>query len=250
MKTVLVCLFFVLFGASLQAEMRYWRNVDGMRFEGEFSKELFDVYYFRTPGGKEIKIPADKLDPVDVDYLRITVPPRIEVVFLKSALFKKRSIVTSPDDVIEIITGKVTIKKISQLPYDGMMIAEVFLLGREVNREVNEKPVYRLLGKKTERFVFGDEKNPEHMFSLTSEVRKYVREDLPWGAEYFGHVVVVMDEKRNILWFESRLQDLKQENLADLRKIPVNSFLNGLGQRVPVPRPINRDDQSRWMALF
>lgn len=253
MKTVWAGLFFLLISVSLQAEMRYWRNVDGKRFEGEFSQELFDVYYIRTPGGAEIKIPIDKLDPVDAEFLKVSVPPKVEVKFLKSGMVKKRHDSVEPDDVIEIVTGKATIKKISKLAYVGTLTAEVFMIAKERNREVNKNDVYRLITKKRESFTFSEEKNAKYEITLTGEARSFVRDDLNdafWGCEYFGYVVLVTDAKNNVVAIDSKLRDFNAENVADLRKVPVNSFFNERGQRVPVPRPKDSRDLSLWMAYF
>ncbi len=262
MKTVRVCLFFVLICFSLQAEMRYWRNVDGTRFEGEFSQELFDVYYIRTKGGADIKLPVDKLDPVDAEFLKAWAPPRIEIDFRKKGDRKVRysgNNVVPPSDSIEIVTGTVTIKKLSKLPYSGTLTVEAFLIGKELLKGrigfENSDDIYRVFAKKTDQFTFGEERNSQFVLTLTGEAPKFVRDDQldsqMMGFEFFGYVVLVTDAKKNVIAFDSgRLKALKVENMPDLRKVPLNSFCNERGQRVPVPRPRDAQDMGGFWARF
>lgn len=253
MKTAGLCLFLSLFvGFSSQAQMRYWTDVDGNRFEAAYEKEMFDVFYFKTRTGKTVKLPFEKISQIDIDHLKNTLPPKMEIEFLKKGERKKRDPGVPANDVIEIVTGRVTLKKTGALPYDGVLTAEAYLIAKEVNQNVE---AYRLFGRKVEKFSFSAENENTHRFEFSAEARKFEiggtdEGSVPWGCEYHGYVVFVFDAKKNIVAFSSDLPWMKEETAIELRKYRINTFFDEQCKKIPVPRAIWISDNAKWQALF
>ncbi|MBM4152328.1 MAG: hypothetical protein FJ220_02245 [Kiritimatiellaceae bacterium] len=249
MKTIGLCLVLMLIGVTAQA--RWWTDANGERFEAEFVKELFGTVYFKTPQGKEVRMGLDKMQPEDLDYLRLNEAPEMVIDVARKTTLKERHKVVPPDDIIDIVTLSVGVEKKGEYQFDGIIKAEVFAIGKEVSADYPD--VYRLVGKKQESFSFTNEvKNVfKHTVEVTVEVRRYKDEDgQPWGTKYEGYLVVLSDARGRQVGFLSDMNWAKPESLAALRTLKVSNFMDQKFQKLPVPRPTSLQDRSEWQAQF
>ena len=77
---------FILFLLSLNlsasvfsAEVRVWEDKNGNRYEGEFLRELFDKITICDLNGREHRLPVEDLSEHDQKYIRVMIPPQIEI---------------------------------------------------------------------------------------------------------------------------------------------------------------------------
>jgi hypothetical protein len=234
MKTVLFYIILLSTSVFAQAETRVWTDKNGKKFKAEFVQELFEAVTLRTSDGKELDIKVEHLSPEDLTYVRTMIPPEVTVSFSKQTLRKERSIYARPDDMIEIVTGVFTVEKERYPPYHGTLIAEVFMIGREVATP----EVYVLLGRSREAFTLTREDEEEHIFEVPVEVRRYPEyNDQNRGNEFAGYVIVVEDNSERRVALSSNLNWMTEDKIEALRELKAGNFLNQQFQKVSVPRP-------------
>lgn len=238
---IVFCMLFA-FWQNAGAEIRTWTDRKGREYEAEFVREMFDKVTLRETNGKEIRLGVDELSEHDQRYLRVMVPPEIEIDFFKQTVLKPRPVelYDSDNDETYIITGKVKLNKASRRPFTSRLRAELFLIGREYNDKK-----YILLSKTDSSFLFTE--SSEHAFesdpmdiALFTEYNNQRR-----GQEYVGHVLAISDAQGNLVKVETDLDWLadKVENLRDLYlhgKASVYSryFDKETVTKAPVPRPL------------
>jgi hypothetical protein len=233
-KAMLLCIVLFCGGLSAHAEMRTWTDINGRKFEAEFVQEIFESVILKTPKGKELDIKVNQLSPDDLTYVRTMVPPEVTVSFSTRTQRKERSIYARPDDEIQIVTGVITIEKERYPLYLGTLIAEVFMIGREIATP----DVYVLLGRSREDFTLTREDDEEHTFEVSVEARRY-REynDQTRGAEFAGYVIVIEDQSGHRVTQTSDISWMTEDKTEALRELYVRSFFNQSCRKVPVPRP-------------
>ncbi len=186
-------------------EVRTWKTKDGRTYEAEFVHELFDKLTLRTASGEEVRIPVDAFSEHDQKYIRVKIPPVMELDFRKATSIKPKPPENSdPDsDVITILSGKVTIKKKSNRTFTSRLKAELFLIGREVQ----DGDFYILLSKTESFFLLGEHNNDEHVFqSSPIELQVYTAFGvLRRGPEYRGYLIAVSDMDGNIVHVETNI---------------------------------------------
>ena len=142
---ILLCLFFLSFSAF--SEVRIWNNKDGSSYEAEYVREIFDKLTLETVDGKEVRIPVEDFSEHDQKYLRVMVPPNIEINFSKKTSIKPKpkEVADVDKDIITILSARVSITKDSKRPFTSGLKAELFLIGEEVT-----ETQYKILLSKTD----------------------------------------------------------------------------------------------------
>ncbi len=137
-------------------------------------------------------------------------------------------------DIINVVTAEVQVRKKSRAPFNGILRAEVYLIGKEVATDH-----YRLSGRGTSRVQFTEENQGVYTFQTSADFRVYEEyNDLEMrGAEYAGYLAVVMDSMGNRLAAETDLSWLKDEKIDALRKFHIDSFFDENCRKRSVPRP-------------
>lgn len=234
MKIVWFCTVLVLTVTFAQAEMRMWTDSNGKQFRAEFVQELFETIFLKTPEGKQRTLDVSKLSPQDLTYVRTMIPPEITISFAKQTVRKERSIYARPDDNIEIVTGVFTIKKERYPPYKGTLVAEVFMIGREIATP----DVYSLLDRIREVFTLTRENDDQHVFGVPVEVRRYPEyNNQTRGNEFSGYVIIVEDKSGKKVAQVSNLNWMTDDKIAALREFRSRTFFDQECRKEPVPRP-------------
>jgi hypothetical protein len=233
----------VFFCGSVSAEMRVWEDTSGTSVQAEFVREMFGAVELRRPSGKLHSIALENLSAQDTDYLRTRIPPEIELSVRTEAQAKERNQnATRAEyeqfaDDINVVTAEVQVKKKSSTAFNGILRAEVYLVGKEVATDH-----YRLSGKETFPVQFTEENQGKYTFQTSADFRVYEEYNNleTRGAEYAGFLVVVMDPLGNRLATQTDLSWLKDENdekIDALRKFYVDSFFDENCRKRSVPRP-------------
>lgn len=229
------------------AEMRIWTSKKtGMRVEAAYERMSSGKVRVRTVEGNPLTLALDSLSPIDMKYLRTVVIPEIEIDVSKDEEERpkcrvKTAIAVSTSDRTMMATVTVEVKKKSRFPYDGTMIAEVYLIGDERNTDD-----HRLVSKRKFPVTFTEENDGLCSFSLSGYFRAYVEYNGPnsygeeRGCEYAGYVVVVRDMTGKIAAFDTNLNYMedgfrdKIERLGGFREF---TFFADNVKRRSVPRP-------------
>jgi len=225
----------VIFCGSVSAEMRIWEDTSGMMVKAEFVREIFGAVELRRTDGALHSIPLGNLSSQDADYVRTRIPPEIELNVRKQKRDKVRNEeFVRGGDIISVITAEIEVKKTSRAPFNGILRAEVYLIGKEVATDH-----YRLSGRGTSRVQFTEENQGVYTFQTSADFRVYEEyNDLEMrGAEYAGYLAVVMDSMGNRLAAETDLSWLKDEKIDALRKFHIDSFFDENCRKRSVPRP-------------
>ena len=253
---ILTVLFFcgsVVAGSAVDMEMRIWEDASGKQVKAKYDRELFGDVQLRRPDGSLYVIPIENLSRQDLKYIRTRIPPEITVEARTRARPKERNpnyyreeYETFEDD-IDVCTLTVKIRKKGKELFLGTLQAELYLVGREVHPDYRD--FYRLSFKKTIKFKFPEEGDPEFETELSGDFRIYESYNYDTrGADFEGYLVVVTDAKGEKLSVKTNLNFLEEDVTVDgevvpwfkvdeLRKFREFTFFNKMCRRLSVPRP-------------
>lgn len=241
----LLTLYSVIFllGCSAFAEIRVWEDKSGHKYEAEFVRELFDKVTLRDKQGKEYRFAVEELSENDQKYIRVMVPPQLQIDFKKTSWNPPSpwDLWGEDNPLFTSITGEVTVQKISKRPFTSGLKAELYLIGKEVNGQE-----YILLGKTDSSFLLSEQNEYKHTFKSEPVVTRAYEENnhiQRRGEEYLGYLVVIFDTRGNIVkvvtsldWLADKvpqLQELYARGAASIR----SRYFDKTGHKVKVPRP-------------
>lgn len=221
--------------------MRVWEEKSGLQIKAEFVREIFGEIELRRPDGSLYSIPWENLSALDAEYVRTVIPPEVQLTVRKNEKAKVRNEkFVRAGDSMTTITIDVTVRKKSREPYNGVLRAEVYIVGQEVATDD-----YRLLGKSTSKVLFTDENRGLYSFSTSADSHVYeeYNEIETRGAEYAGYLVVVVDSAGNKLAVEKNLSWLEDDDVDKLRRFYIGAFFDETCRKRSVPRPKYYEDR-------
>ncbi len=251
MKKLIISLSLFFLSFSSFSEVRIWHDKEGIPYEAEYVRELFDKLTLKTTDGQEVRMPLEDFSEHDQKYLRVMVPPTLELSFTKRTMIKPRPL--EKGNMLRVITtvlsSKVTITKDSKRPFTSGLKAELFLIGEE-----NEQSQYKILLSKTDSsFLLPEKKGDTYEFKTKPiELRIYNSYKMRRGPVYIGYLVVLTDKhgntvqtKTDIPWLKDQVVE-KAEALRELYRRGAASqysrfFDKKTLQKLKVPRG-NRDN--------
>ena len=221
MKKNAICLFLLIINVSAFGEFRLWKDKAGNEYEAEYVREMFDKVTLRTVRGEEVRVRLDTLSEHDQKYLRVKVPPNIKIDFSKRTKRKPKPVEMGDldNDTTDILYATVTIAKESKRAFTSGLIAELFLIGKEVDGTQGE---YMILLSKTEKsFLLPEKRGDIYTFKadpITLKVYTEYNGTQRRGHEYIGYLVVVSDRQGNPVQIETNLSWLKSK-VPELREL-------------------------------
>ena len=226
-------------------DMRVWEDVDGAQVTGCFYSELFGKVTVEDEAGKKTILAIEKMSDPDKKYIRVMIPPKIEVeVRTKTNRVKPRPMALWRDDIEKVDVVTATVVKKSQRPFTSRLNAEVFMVAEEV-----EGDNYILLKRFDEEFLLMEEK--DYQYEVRSQPMltvKYtnITDNKPKGELYKGHLLIITSMQGDVVATDSNLPKWMQqpevvENLRELSKRGAPSLrsrhFDKSGKQVPPPRP-------------
>ncbi len=234
-------LFCMILCGSALAEVRIWKDRASNEYEAEFVRELFDKITLRDVDGKEHQVGVEELSDHDQKYIRVMVPPVMEIEFHRNFHIKPKPVELSDDDndTVTILWGDVRITKISNRPFTSGLHAELFLIAKEVAGEN-----YVLIDRTESDFLLEEDK--AHQFKTKGgEIRiytEYTRERR--GEEYLGYLVAISDARGNIVqiktnmdWLTDKVENLRELYTRGAASMYSRHFDKETVQKTEVPRP-------------
>jgi hypothetical protein len=188
------------------ADFRIWEDVKGTRYKAEFIQELFGKISLRDENGKEFRLAMEELSELDQKYLRVKVAPEIEINFSKKSSMQPRPKEANNVDqsVVMIVTGEVTLKKVSTRPYTSRLYAELYLIGKDI-----QDGNYLLLSKTESNFLFKELGGDVHTF-VSEPVKPRLFNEIGGarrGENYEGYLIVVRDFEDKIVAVKTDMKE-------------------------------------------
>jgi len=247
MKTLIFCLIiFSFYGVSF-AEMRTWIDISGSRYEGEFVRELFDKITVRDAQGKETRLSVEDLSEHDQRYLRVKIPPQVEISFLRNTRLLPLPWDLWYEDSAQMneISGKVTVQKISKRPFTSHLSAEIYLIATEKDGDN-----YILLSKNDSSVLFSEDNENQHTFKVDPVITRVYTEFngiQRRGEEYRGYLIVILDANGNTISTKTDIPGewvTNPETIVNLRELAVwgaasirSRHFDKTGRKTDVTRP-------------
>lgn len=230
---------------SLFAEVRTWTEKSGKTYEAEFVRELFDKLTLKMTDGREVRVAVDDLSEHDQKYLRVMVPPVMDVEFSKFTTIKSKQYDDQYDqdqDVTTILSTKVSITKGSKREFTSRLTAELFLIGQEVR----QREYYILLSKTDSSFLLMEQNDYTHEFKTDPiELQVYTEIDRQRrGPEYIGYVLAISDARGNLVqvdtdieWLKNKVDQLRTLYIKGSASVYSRYFDKDNVQKMRVPHP-------------
>ncbi len=242
-------LFFVLIGlfaSTAFSEMRVWQDKNGQTYTAEYVRELFDKVTLRLESGDEVRLDVEALSEHDQKYLRVMVPPQIEIDCRVHRDYQEPpwDLWHGDNAVLTRVQAEVSIRKVSKRRFTRRLFAEIYVIAEEVDGDH-----YVLLTKTESSFVFSDLNDNRHQFvsePYTTRVYTEYNGIQRRGEKYHGYLVVIKDADGNIVKTDTDMDDWITDpdvmaNLNDLalRGAPSvrSRHFDRTGQKTKVPRP-------------
>lgn len=242
-RLFIICATLAACGSAF-AEFRTWQDIKGNKYDAEFVHELFDKVTLRDAKGKEYRIAVEDLSDHDQKYLRVMVPPELEIKFSKKTDLKPKpwELYNSDNDTTYIIRPEVEIHKLSRRPFTSGLRAELFIVAKELDGEN-----YILLSKTDASFLLGDQNDNTYIMKADPvEVMVFTEYNQQRrGWEYSGHLVAVSDSRGNVVQTDTDIDWLTADKVENLRELYLRGkasihsrhFDKETVQKAPVPRP-------------
>jgi len=241
-KSLVLFLLSLSFSASpLSAEVRIWEDKNGNRYEAEFVRELFDKITIRDLNGREHRLVVEDLSEHDQKYIRVMIPPQLEIDQLRKSRFKPKpkELSDSDDDITVLLKSRVRIRKISKRPSTTGLKAEIYFIAEEIDGEN-----YILL----DRFESGFHFAAGDMHEFTTKEIEYgdyqAITKQRRGEKYIGYLIAVSDAqssnliqvKTDINWLADKVEKLRELYFRGKASRFVRHFDKNI-ERTEVPRP-------------
>jgi hypothetical protein len=204
MRGLLFILLLAQTYSFLFAETRTWTDADGVRFEGEYYKELLGGVLIKDLEGKRHLIRLEQLSKDDLVYIERHIPPEVEAEVEIEARMLPKTEWSRQDDNTTVYTFNVAVKKKSRLSYEGPLCAELFVVAKE--RAVDDDR--RVLMSYTKNFfVFPGEEDAIYTFSVPDI--SFNAYSAGWirigsakarGKDYLGWILVVRDSPEHFIF--------------------------------------------------
>lgn len=233
-------------GFSAHAELRTWQDNAGHKYEAEFVRELFDQVTLQDAAGKEYRIAVEDLSEHDQKYIRVMVPPPLEIN-VKTSIVHKPSpwdLFNEDNPIILSITGQIAVQKTSRRPFTGGLTAEFYLIGRDIDAKTHV-----LLNKTEAPILFTEQNSGQCVFKSDTAETRIFTEDNKFqrrGEEYVGYLLVIADANGKVLDTRSNVGDwiTDPNTVAALRELAIRGaasvrsrYFDKTGHKAEVPRP-------------
>lgn len=221
-------------GVSVRAEMRTWGFSNNKRYEAKFVCVMGNKAVLENPEGVTRKINLDEFSTEDRQFIELSSPPRLDLDFTRKTeqkMFSNRFILYLKPD-INFNTFGIRVKQTSTGSYNHELQVEFFAIGKE-----RAGKRYQLLDRQSSSFIPTKENRRSHQFKgKTVELDDYVIASIRGGMGYAGHLILVTDSRGELIATKASSKWLL-ENVANLKKLPVGSYMDKTCTRTFPSRP-------------
>jgi len=225
-----------------EEKTRTWILANGRTLEAEFVNVFGGKLVLRNAAGKTCKIPLGKLSAEDREYAELALPPTLDINFLNTF-----NTVRFEGGFYDVENWRrppeqrghygVQIKQTSPGDYDHELKVEMFVVGQQRSRS-NARHI--LLDH--QETTFNPAREPHRFYEFRSDhevvLQNYSIEyyGTDHGEKYTGHLVVVTDERGEVVAVKSSTKWL-QNNLENLQRLSVGNYMDKSCIRTYPARP-------------
>jgi len=216
---------------------RTWTGKDGKTLDARFITVIGDKVVLEELGGRQRKIPLNRLSGEDMEFIELASPPKFNINFSKQSnqrMIKEGPIISgNPPKVLDYVFSA-KLAQTSAGEYSHELKVEFFAVGEETNGDN-----FILLDRQESHFTPTDENGRSHIFrgkkiTLLQTVAYFGRGETR-GQKYGGYLVVVTDERGRIIDHGASNKWLL-DILDELRELPLDCHFDKTGTRVGVTR--------------
>lgn len=214
--------------------MRTWA------FEKPLEAELVTVLgrevVLKNTKGKTIKVPTNRFNESDMEYIELSRPPKFDINFTRNnqqRLFKNRMEVGEPRPPQTLSRYGVRIKQTGSGSYNHELKVELFAIGQE---RLGDR--YILFDRQTTRFIPTVENGRSHEFlsERTVVMDNYEVDAEPRGERYAGYLVTITDKRGEVIAVDTSNQWLL-DHIDNLKKQKPGNYMDKACTRVFPTRP-------------
>ncbi|MDF7799372.1 SHD1 domain-containing protein [Pontiellaceae bacterium B1224] len=215
MKKYLVALC-VLMGLtfSVSAEMRIWSDKKGNTIEAEYVSVIGSKVVLKTPEGKTLKVTMSGLSAADKKFLASSIPPTIKIDVDIDKDEEKMHDSGYSVSKKETVSCQVELQKTSKEPCNREFTVHAYIFAeslRDNSKKIIIHKEQKLDFKNTAKVSFA---------SGSASVQNYKgwssTSNGKYGAEYHGYLVIVEDDRGNVIAVESN-QTTYEKNIASIK---------------------------------
>ncbi len=217
--------------------MQSWTLADGQTFEARYLFVLGGNVLMESGEGTQKKIGIERFSADDREFFELENLPEFKIGFRRKSTLLGYSdrFDTGGLPVVNLNTFGVRIEKRSAGDYNHEVNIEVFAVGAQLHH--NDK--YILLDRQTSSFVPSKMNKHSHEFwsPKTIGLEEYsIRSNETRGKKYDTYLIILTDKRGKVIAMKSPSKWLL-ENLENLKKLPVGSFMDSTCTRVYPGRP-------------
>ena len=219
---------------AVEAEIRGWAFKNGKSMDAEYVALSGSHVSLKNVKGKVKKIPVEMLSEEDLRYIELINPPQLNLDLGKKS--EPRNYPPTYDNESlprqMLYTFSARVKQTSSKPYARQLTLEFFNVGEENNGDKNILYSYQ-----KEVFNLGNSGDEFQLTTPEIAVTSYVSYGQKRGETYTGYMIVVTDERGEIIASKTTREEWLQ-TLENLREVPVGRTFNPkTGMRCRPTRP-------------
>ncbi len=218
-------------------DMRKWVLADGTEFKACYRSKMGRSIIMQDAKGTQKKIDIDRFSPDDIESLELENPPKFKLNFKNKSSklnYSDRYLLTDMP-VILLYEFGVSVEKRSTGEYKHDITIEFFSIASQ--RSHNNK--FILLDRYSSSCVLSKANDYSHEFwsPRVSELDEYSFRGLESrGKKYKGYLLIVTDKRGKIIDYKASSEWL-MENVDELRKRSIGSYIDNTCKRVFPGRP-------------
>ncbi len=221
-------------------EIRSWTLMDGSTFDASYKALMGKTAVMENSKGKQVKIHLDQFSAEAREWIELKNPPQFKIGFRKKS--KLRQVSTRFDEkslsgipVVNLFTFGARVVQRSAGAYNHEVNIEFFAIGAQ--RHHNNK--YILLDHQIVTFIPTDENKRSFEFwsPRIVDLEEYsIYSYETRGKKYDTYLIILTDKNGEVIEAKSE-KKWPLENLENLRKLSVGSFMDTTCTRVYPGRP-------------
>lgn len=217
--------------------VRVWTFLSGKSMEGEYIKVIGDKLVLKTTKGRQVKISMADVSDEDKKYIKLSDPPAFSIDFIKKSSAKIGRYKQSewelrgeklPPQVNDYSFGA-RVKQTGARSYPHELRVEYFAIGQQLL----DDDKFILFDRHSKTFTPSKENNRSMEFKgdRVVELIEYALKDQQRGKKFKGHLVLVWDERDQIVAYRASSEWLFEKR-HKLMQLPVGVFFDKNCDRV------------------
>ena len=216
--------------------MRTWNLSNSKPVEAELVTVMAGQAVLKNQKGKTVKVPFDRLNEKDREFIELSIPPKFDINFTKNStqrLFKSRQERIEPRPPQTLSNYGVRVKQTGSGKYNHELQIEMYAIGKE---RLGDQ--YILLDRQKTAFTptVANKRSHEFISERTVVLDNYEVDAEPRGEKYAGYLVTITDKRGKVIAVDTSSQWLV-DHIENLKKQKAGNYIDKTCSRVLPTRP-------------